>query len=98
MSKPIKRNAIVHSCNNCRYFHNPEGLELGACIRLPPTPFIVGIGTPSAVIAKLGNRPENVAPVVRGYFPILFRNDGCGEFEPDLLELDMRKPDLEGHN
>jgi hypothetical protein len=65
-------------CRTCEYgTHRNEQAKIVVCTRWPPHPFIVGMGQAAVV------DPKKAAPIpiIRGYFPVVGYEDGCGEYE-----------------
>jgi hypothetical protein len=80
------KNAIGNKkCESCRFFHAPQN-NVGVCIESPPTPFIVGI-QPASPLVNPRNPGAEMAHVVRGYFPMVGKEDGCGKHQPDVGAL-----------
>jgi hypothetical protein len=81
------KNAIgAKQCGTCRYWHNPHEQQAGVCIFNPPTPFIVGV-VPSSPLVDPRKPGADMAHVIRGYFPLVGREDGCAKHAPDVGAL-----------
>jgi hypothetical protein len=73
-----KHNAIgKYTCDTCPFWHNPQGLPIGLCLREPPKPLMIGMA-PSSPLARPGPGMD-IQPVIRGYFPTCGAKDGCGQ-------------------
>jgi hypothetical protein len=70
----------MNKCETCRFWHNPTNGQIGACIKNPPTPFILGMAPASALVdpTKAGAQMQ---PIVRAYFPLIAGFEGCGQHE-----------------
>jgi hypothetical protein len=81
------KNAIRNrTCGTCQFFHCPHEAAVGFCIYYPPTPFIVGM-QPSSPLVDPRKPGAEMAHVVRGYFPTVGKEDGCGQHQPDVLKM-----------
>jgi hypothetical protein len=76
----------TRKCGTCRYWHNPHNQPVAVCIFNPPTPFIVGV-VPASPLVDPRKPGAEVAHVVRGYFPLVGADDGCGKYAPDAGAL-----------
>lgn len=65
-------------CATCKFWHNPHEGPSGVCIYDPPTAFIVGV-VPASPLVDPRKPGAEMAHVVRGYFPMTGREDGCGK-------------------
>ena len=75
-----KKDAIRDECcRSCKFFHVPQGDgSIGACVRYPPTVFIVGAAPASPIMDP--KNPPAVIHVTKSYYPLVSRDDGCGEY------------------
>jgi hypothetical protein len=83
---PVKRNAIgLNTCDVCRHWHNPEGQQMGLCMKGPPTPICVGTQpiAPSAIVDPSKPQKAMSMPIVLGFFAPRGPKDGCGACERD---------------
>jgi hypothetical protein len=82
--KPLEQsNAFdwVGHCEDCKFWHHVAQAQgqYGACVRYPPTPFIIGHA--QGAIARPGMQQPTV-PVQQPIFPNTLATEGCGEFRP----------------
>lgn len=88
MTSPLpipKRDAIIgRTCGTCSFWHNPDGMPQGLCVRNPPAPTVVGMmPVPQPAIVNPKSPPPQMAtPIVLGFHPPREPNQGCGEHQP----------------
>lgn len=70
-----------HFCPDCQHCHWPDArTPFGMCLKDPPRVFIIGMQQSSPIVKQENNE---IAPVLRSYFPNVGRNDTCGEWTPE---------------
>ena len=71
-----------HFCPACDHFHHVPN-SVGVCLYNPPAPFIVGM-VPIAASVVRADPPEQqqMAPVIRAYYPPVGREDTCSQWTP----------------
>jgi hypothetical protein len=75
----IEKRRLCETCDHS-HFASADPTTLGVCLQGPPTPILVGMGSPSVV-----QKPDftNVVPIVRGFYPPILRTDSCAMWTVD---------------
>lgn len=83
----MKRDALGNrKCATCRWWHDPTGDGkglMGACV-WAPTAVVVGMvpAPRPAIVNPAVPQPQQMVPVVRGFFPPMGAADGCAQHQP----------------
>lgn len=81
----LAKDAIGNcQCKTCPYFHQVQKGPVGVCIKEPPKPFIIGM-VPGGGPLVDPSKPQQMQPIIHGYFSPVSENDGCGA-HPDRAE------------